>query len=125
MKGMMCTAFVLALLGGTAALADDHGHNNMGPGNMNHGNMGQGYNGQNSMGMDFNHFDQNHQYDRAHWGRGDHFSGHYVALDDWRGHHLRKPPRGYRWVQTDDGDFILVAITSGIILDLMLNGGRH
>jgi len=115
MKGLICAAFSLALLSGTAAMAEHHDH----------GNMGQPYNGQNSMGVDFNHFDQHHQYDRVHWTRGDHFSGHYVVVDDWRGHHLRKPPRGYHWVQTDDGDFILVAVTTGIILDLMLNGMQH
>ena len=120
MKGMICAAFALALMGGTAALAASHDRGAMG-----HDNMGQDYHGQNSMGMDFNHYDQNHQYDRAHWGRGDHFSGHYVSVEDWGGHHLRKPPRGYHWVQTDDGDFILVAVTTGIILDLMLNGPHH
>ena len=44
---------------------------------------------------------------------------HYV-VDDWRGHHLRAPPRGYHWVQTG-GDYVLVAIASGIILQIFLN----
>ncbi len=100
MKRLICVTFALSLLGGTAAIADEHGH-------------------------DYNRYDNNHQYDRAHWGRGDHFSGHYQGVDDWQGHHLRRPPRGYHWVQTDDGDYILVAITSGIIFDMMLNGGRQ
>ena len=125
MKGLLCTAFALSLLAGTAAMAASQGHGTMGHGNMGQGNMGQPYSGQNSMGMDFSHFDQHHQYDRVHWTRGDHFSGHSIAVDDWRGHHLRKPPRGYHWVQNDDGDFILVAITSSIILDLMLNSMHH
>lgn len=42
------------------------------------------------------------------------------VVDDWRGHHLSAPPRGYHWVQTGD-DFVLVAIATGIILQLMLN----
>ena len=46
-------------------------------------------------------------------------SRQYV-VDDWRGHHLSAPPRGYHWVQTG-GDFVLVAITTGIILQLLLN----
>jgi len=44
---------------------------------------------------------------------------HYV-VDDWRGHHLSAPPRGYHWIQSG-GDYILVAITTGIILQLMLS----
>jgi len=44
---------------------------------------------------------------------------HYV-VDDWRGHNLSAPPRGYHWVQTG-GDYVLVAIATGIILQLLLN----
>ncbi|MDE1893710.1 MAG: RcnB family protein [Xanthomonadaceae bacterium] len=46
--------------------------------------------------------------------------GPYV-VEDWRRDHLREPPRGYRWVRSDNGDFLLVAITSGIIADLLLH----
>ena len=42
------------------------------------------------------------------------------VVDDWRGHHLSAPPRGYHWVQTG-GDYVLVAITTGVILQLLLN----
>ncbi|MEO6918526.1 MAG: RcnB family protein [Collimonas sp.] len=41
------------------------------------------------------------------------------VVDDWRGHHLNAPPRGYHWVQTG-GDYVLVAISTGIILQLLL-----
>jgi len=44
---------------------------------------------------------------------------HYV-VNDWRGHRLSAPPRGYHWVQTG-GDYVLVAIATGVILQLMLN----
>ncbi len=44
---------------------------------------------------------------------------HYV-VDDWRGHHLSAPPRGYHWVQAG-GDYVLVAIATGIIVQLLLN----
>lgn len=46
-------------------------------------------------------------------------SRQYV-VDDWRGHYLSAPPRGYHWVQTG-GDYVLVAIATGIILQLLLN----
>ncbi len=45
---------------------------------------------------------------------------HQYVVDDWRGHHLTAPPRGYHWVQTG-GDYVLVAIATGIILQLLLN----
>lgn len=42
------------------------------------------------------------------------------VVDDWRGHHLSAPPRGYHWVQVG-GDYVLVAIATGVILQLLLN----
>jgi Ni/Co efflux regulator RcnB len=41
-------------------------------------------------------------------------------VEDWRGHRLSRPPVGYHWVQVG-GDYVLVAITTGIILQLLLN----
>jgi Ni/Co efflux regulator RcnB len=46
-------------------------------------------------------------------------SRQYV-VNDWRGHHLNAPPRGYHWVQ-NGGDYLLVAITTGVILQLLLS----
>lgn len=45
---------------------------------------------------------------------------HQYVVDDWRGHHLSAPPRGYHWVQSG-GDYLLVAIATGIILQLLLS----
>lgn len=42
------------------------------------------------------------------------------VVDDWRGHQLSAPPRGYHWVQAG-GDYVLVAIATGIIMQLLLN----
>lgn len=42
------------------------------------------------------------------------------VVDDWRAHRLSAPPRGYHWVQVG-GDYVLVAIATGIILQLMLS----
>ena len=41
------------------------------------------------------------------------------VVDDWRGHNLSSPPRGYHWVQTGS-DYVLVAIATGIIAQLLL-----
>jgi Ni/Co efflux regulator RcnB len=43
------------------------------------------------------------------------------VVNDWRAHRLSPPPRGYQWVQTG-GDYVLVSIGSGIILQLYLGG---
>jgi len=59
-----------------------------------------------------------HQY-----RRGDRLPPSYrergYVVDDWRGHNLSAPPRGYHWVQTS-ADYVLVAIATGIILQLLL-----
>lgn len=56
--------------------------------------------------------------------RGDRLPAEYrhrnYVVDDWRGHNLSAPPRGYQWVQSGS-DYILVAIATGIILQLLLN----
>jgi Ni/Co efflux regulator RcnB len=56
--------------------------------------------------------------------RGDRLPPQYrqrgYVVENWRGHNLSAPPRGYHWVQTG-ADYVLVAIATGIILQLMLN----
>jgi len=58
------------------------------------------------------------------WYRGDRMPSayrtrHYV-VDDWRGHHLYAPPQGYHWVQSG-GDYLLVAVATGIIASILLS----
>lgn len=45
----------------------------------------------------------------------------YVVVNDWRGHHLRPPPRGYHWVRDDRGEYILIGIATGLILSAIIN----
>ena len=58
------------------------------------------------------------------WRRGDRlpaqYRSHQYVVDDWRGHRLSAPPRGYQWVQ-NGGDYVLVAIATGVIASLILN----
>ena len=44
---------------------------------------------------------------------------HYI-VEDWRGHRLSAPPPGYYWVQSGS-DYLLVAIATGVIAQLLLN----
>jgi len=48
------------------------------------------------------------------------YRGNQYVVDDWRGHNLSAPPRGYHWVQTG-GDYVLAAIATGVILQLLLS----
>jgi Ni/Co efflux regulator RcnB len=48
------------------------------------------------------------------------YRGQAYVVNDWQGRHLRAPPRGSHWVQTG-GDYVLVAIATGLILELLLN----
>jgi Ni/Co efflux regulator RcnB len=45
---------------------------------------------------------------------------HQYVVNNYREHHLRPPPRGYHWVQTG-GDYVLAAIATGVIADLIIN----
>lgn len=56
--------------------------------------------------------------------RGGHIPGEYrnrqYVVDDWRAHRLSPPPRGHHWVQVG-ADYVLVAIATGIIVQLVLS----
>ena len=65
-------------------------------------------------------------YGPPRWARGARYYGNgygptYV-VNDYRGYGLRAPPRGYYWRRSDAGDYLLVAVATGIIADLIL---RH
>ncbi|WP_455555755.1 RcnB family protein [Comamonas sp.] len=45
-------------------------------------------------------------------------TSHYV-VNDWHRHGLKRPPRGHQWVQYG-GDYLLVAIATGVIAQLIL-----
>ena len=48
------------------------------------------------------------------------YRSHYYVVDNWRGHHLSAPPRGYHWVQAGN-DYVLAAIATGVILQILFN----
>jgi len=58
------------------------------------------------------------------WRRGGHIPREYMGrqywVQDWRSHHLSAPPRGYQWVQVGS-DYVLVALATGIITQLLLS----
>lgn len=84
--------------------------------------------------------DEHHEHDRDHdrnvvvHDRGMHegwyhkggavpveYRDHRYVVDNWQEYHLHEPPRGYQWVRSDNGDFLLIAIASGVITDMLIN----
>lgn len=43
------------------------------------------------------------------------------AVENWHEYHLAPPPRDHQWVRSDNGEFLLVAISTGVIADIMLS----
>jgi Ni/Co efflux regulator RcnB len=115
MKTFIAAAMTLSLLGGTAAMAQPYGHDNRQDRHDDH-QMGQQ--------MDRHDDRQDQGGHMGHrWNRGERLPASYRTRDhyvDYRAHHLRAPPRGYRWVQADN-NYALVAITSGLIASIIAN----
>ncbi|MGJ7509315.1 RcnB family protein [Variovorax sp. GT1P44] len=59
----------------------------------------------------------------AEWRRGGHvpseYRGRNYVVNDWRGHRLYQPPRGYQWVGVG-GDFVLAAVATGLIAQIIV-----
>ena len=76
------------------------------------------------------------QQQRQGWGReyggSHHFRrGERMGYNDWSGaqpldyrqHHLRRPPNGYEWRESN-GQYILAAVATGLIASAIIYGGR-
>jgi Ni/Co efflux regulator RcnB len=104
MKRLLLVASCAALLlSSSVVLAGGHGHG--------HGKGGHGGHGDNG-----NHYG---------WNKGERVDVVYLQpryyVEDYRVYHLAPPPPGHRWIRDPDGRYILVAIASGIIADIILN----
>ncbi len=59
-----------------------------------------------------------------HFRQGDRLPPEYrhrnYVIDDWRAYHLRRPPRGYQWERIGS-EFVLVAIPTGVIVQIVIN----
>jgi Ni/Co efflux regulator RcnB len=72
---------------------------------------------------------RNEVRDNPHWSRGDRLPTEYrnnnqYVVSDWKNNHLRKPPRGYHWVQAND-QYVLAAVASGIIADIIMASNQN
>ncbi|MEI9965120.1 MAG: RcnB family protein [Caulobacteraceae bacterium] len=64
-----------------------------------------------------------HGFAGQRFGRGQRLPAAYRGRDrfvDYRSYRLRQPPRGYGWVRNDN-QFLLVALTTGLIADAIAN----
>ncbi len=70
------------------------------------------------------HYDRgagpHHDFRRGGYISREYRSRQYV-VNDWRGHRLHQPPRGYHWVQTGT-DYVLIAVATGVIAQIVLGG---
>ena len=109
MKKYLTAGAALSMLLGTAGAAaaqPQWGHDN---------------HGRDNHGRDYHSASHNGWNDN--WRRGarmdnDHLR--HASRVDWRRHHLRAPPRGYEWREVD-GNYVLAAVATGVIADLILN----
>jgi Ni/Co efflux regulator RcnB len=125
MKRLLTGALALTLLSGSAAMAQPGRHDDRNDQGGYNQDRGHGYNNDNH-GQDRSrevHQRNDERQAQHRWARGQRLPreyyqdrSHYV---DYRAHHLRAPPRGYRWVQTDDNNYAMVAITTGLIAALI------
>lgn len=72
------------------------------------------------------------RHDRRHdrhpphgWARGHDYRRGYrgpvYVVNDYHRYDLRRPPRGHHWVRDDRVNYLLVAVATGIIADLLLH----
>ncbi|ACS83951.1 RcnB family protein [Musicola paradisiaca] len=64
-----------------------------------------------------------HDFRRGHPVPRD-FRWDQYRMDDWRGRGLYAPPSGYRWAYID-GNYVLIAVATGIITSIILNSALH
>jgi Ni/Co efflux regulator RcnB len=54
------------------------------------------------------------------WARGHRYYGPNYVVSNYGHYRLRQPPRGYHWIRADN-NYLLVAIATGVILDIALH----
>jgi Ni/Co efflux regulator RcnB len=122
-RTIICALFAATLsLGSMSSFAQGHGRDDRGD---NHDQRGD--NRRDDHGADRKNDRADHYAYGARgpeWKRGGRVPAQYrsrqYVVNDWRGHHLSAPPRGQQWVQVG-GDYVLVAVATGIITQLLLN----
>jgi Ni/Co efflux regulator RcnB len=141
MKTRLSLLIAAAIIGISAGpvMAQSHGHGHgHGHGDQDQGGQDQGEQDHGDRGRSDKHRENDERHgDRGYYGmhdRGRHegwykrggyvpeeYRGGRYVVNDWHRENLREPPRGYRWVRSDNGDFLLIAVATGVIMDLLLH----
>jgi Ni/Co efflux regulator RcnB len=130
---VVAAALAMCMAAGSAFAQDRHGDGRPGDGRYEqrdqrdrnfdrHGPQGGYYRGNQD-------FRDGRQFDRrgfpqphAEWRRGGRvpaeYRGRNYVVQDWRAYRLQQPPRGYQWVGVG-GDFVLAAIATGVIANII------
>jgi Ni/Co efflux regulator RcnB len=58
------------------------------------------------------------------WRRGDRYDGPREVVTDYDRYHLNRPPSGYEYVR-NGSQFVLIAVASGVVADVLLNALTH
>lgn len=122
MKRLLLATALATLVLSSPVFAGEHGRG--------HGH-GHGYSDR-GHDRDWDDDDRYEHHDRGrHEGwykpyhRGDRIDVVYLQpryyVPDYRVYRLAPPPPGHRWIRYPDGRFILVAIATGVITDILLN----
>jgi Ni/Co efflux regulator RcnB len=129
MKSKVVASLLIASLVGASAAAfaqphdDDHGggqppHRGGNPG---HGAPHGGHGGPHDASMG----GPGGPVPHSDWHKGERLPTEYrdrnYVVDDWHEHGLKAPPRGYQWVGVN-GDYVLAAIATGVIANVLLSG---
>ena len=123
----VCAVAVAAMLASSLSFADERGRPDDYQRGRGHADRGQADRRQEQ------HFDQRdgRANDRRpdynargpEYHRGGHLPNEYRNRNyevDYCEHHLQRPPAGHRWVQVG-ADYVLVAIATGVIANIILN----
>ncbi|WP_322106872.1 RcnB family protein [Paraburkholderia sp. J41] len=113
---------LVAMLGTSAsAFAQPHGPDQRGGG---HGDPRGGYRGHGAPMHDASIDRPGGPVPHSDWHKGERLPGEYrdrnYVVDDWHGHGLSAPPRGYHWVGVN-GDYVLAAIATGLIANVVIS----
>ena len=134
LSATVCTLTVTALLASSLAFAEGHGRpDNQQQDEYQNGSRHGQRDDRRGEYRDERNFDQRegrwNQRRQEYNAHGPEFArGRYIPREyrdrayevDYREHHLSPPPQGHRWVQVG-ADYVLIAIATGVIANIILN----
>jgi Ni/Co efflux regulator RcnB len=118
MKALIIALATLVSVASVASVADAQGYGN------GYGNDRGSYQTQQNRGY-HRGWGQEQQGDH-HWRRGERMGYNNwqgAQRVDYRQHHLRRPPRGYEWRESN-GQYVLAAVATGLIASIILSGAN-